>query len=100
MAGLENYNAARQEAFEEAGVVGRMTRKRIGSYVYDKQHPSREVKTLHVDVFALAVVKTLRIWPERTERKRQWLSAEEAARAVNEPELKRLIKRFCKKQAA
>jgi 8-oxo-dGTP pyrophosphatase MutT (NUDIX family) len=91
MDGLKDYNAARLEAFEEAGVGGRVTSKSIGTFQYKKLHPTNGAKTLRVEVYALAVKTTLRKWPEKDERKRQWFSAEEAAAMVHEPSLKALI---------
>ena len=93
---LKDYNAARQEALEEAGVEGRVTRKRIGKYTYRKLQSTTGVRTLHVDVFAMEIKNILRAWPEKNERKRQWFPVEEAILAVNEPELRRLIHRFNK----
>jgi 8-oxo-dGTP pyrophosphatase MutT (NUDIX family) len=94
MDGLKDYNAARLEAFEEAGVGGRMTRKCVGGFRYDKSHPTNAMKTLRVDVYALEVKTALRNWPEKSERKRQWFPATEAAALVHEKELRTLILRF------
>jgi 8-oxo-dGTP pyrophosphatase MutT (NUDIX family) len=96
MAGLKDYNAARREAFEEAGVGGHMTRKRVGAFRYRKVHPTNGERNLRVDVYALDVKTTLRSWPEKSERKRQWFPAEVAAALVHEKELRTLILMFSK----
>jgi 8-oxo-dGTP pyrophosphatase MutT (NUDIX family) len=94
MDNLKDYNAARLEAFEEAGVGGRMKRKGVGRFNYDKLHATNAAKALRVDVYALEVKTTLRNWPEKAERKRQWFPAEEAAMLVHEKQLRKLILKF------
>ena len=37
MDGLADYNAARREAFEEAGVEGHMRREPLGTFFYEKR---------------------------------------------------------------
>lgn len=96
MDGLKDYNAARVEAFEEAGVGGHMTRNRVGKFNYEKLHATDGAKTLRVDVYALEVKTILRGWPEKSERKRQWFPAEQAATLVHEKELRKLILKFSK----
>jgi 8-oxo-dGTP pyrophosphatase MutT (NUDIX family) len=96
MAGFKDYNSARVEAFEEAGVGGHMTRKCIGKFHYEKLRTTNTKNTLRVDVYSLEVKTTLRNWPEKSERKRQWFPAEEAAALVNEKELRTLITKFTK----
>jgi 8-oxo-dGTP pyrophosphatase MutT (NUDIX family) len=94
MDGFKDYNSARVEAFEEAGVGGHMTRKCIGKFSYQKLYATNGTKTLRVGVYALEVKTVLRSWPEKSERKRQWFPATEAAALVNEKELRTLILRF------
>jgi 8-oxo-dGTP pyrophosphatase MutT (NUDIX family) len=90
---LMDFNAAKQEAFEEAGVTGRVRRKAVGRYDYDKRD---ELVSLpcRVDVYALEVEKELARWPERKERKREWFKPHEAALRVQETELKHLLLAF------
>lgn len=91
---LVHSNAAKQEAYEEAGVIGRVQRKPIGTFTYDKVRPDGTAQPCKVLVFALEFQEKAERWPERKERKREWFSAEEAAKKVNEPGLKKLIKLF------
>jgi 8-oxo-dGTP pyrophosphatase MutT (NUDIX family) len=84
-------NASKREAFEEAGVEGRVKRKPIGSFVYDKVLSDGGLKRCRVTVFALEVEKELKRWPESRQRKRKWFSAKEAAKRVAEPELKAIL---------
>jgi 8-oxo-dGTP pyrophosphatase MutT (NUDIX family) len=91
---LVHSNAAKQEAFEEAGALGRVQRKPVGTFGYDKLRPDGSAQPCKVLVFALAYEGKAERWPERKERKREWFEAEEAARRVNEPGLKTLIRLF------
>jgi hypothetical protein len=45
-----------------------------------------------VEVFPLEVDRQLKSWPERKERRTQWFTLQEAAAAVDEPELADLIR--------
>ena len=47
-----------------------------------------------VAVFPLKVLIQLGAWPEGAERERRWMSAEDAATAVHEPDLAALILAF------
>lgn len=88
---LDDHVAAEREAFEEAGVAGIVSDKAIGHFNYDKVLKTGDSNTVDVTVFELEVQKPLRDWPEKTERKRQWFTVEEAADMVHEPSLKTLI---------
>jgi 8-oxo-dGTP pyrophosphatase MutT (NUDIX family) len=94
MPGHSAAECAAQEAYEEAGVRGKMTADAIGQYGYSKRLRGRTKKRFRVDVFAMEVTEVLDLWPEAHERTRQWLSPAEAAVHVNEPELATLIRTF------
>jgi 8-oxo-dGTP pyrophosphatase MutT (NUDIX family) len=87
--------SAAREAFEEAGVKGVISQAEAGRYYYRKQMPSGVTWRCEVAVFPLEVEKEAAKWPERAKRKRKWLSPEEAARLVKEPDLAELIVGFC-----
>jgi len=93
MEGLADFNAARREAFEEAGVEGRMRREPIGQYFYEKRG-KKEVLPVTVTVYALEVVKKLKSWPEAKERERSWFSPHDAMLRVAEPGLKDILSTF------
>ena len=88
-------NAAR-EAFEEAGVTGRIGADPVGSYHYLKEKKDGGGMPCTVDVFALAVTKQLDDWPEKGTREMLWLPPEQAAAKVSEPALRQLLKNFRK----
>ncbi len=88
---LSDFNAARREAFEEAGIEGKMGRQSIGSFVYDKRKKSGKVVTVEVTVYAMEVTRLLDEWPEKGQRKRRWFPVAEAAKLVQEIGLQAII---------
>jgi 8-oxo-dGTP pyrophosphatase MutT (NUDIX family) len=90
MKGRKRHEAAAQEAFEEAGVTGKIEKAAIGSYEYFKR---REVTfdLCKVEVFILAVEKQAKTWPEQHERRANWFGLEEAAALVDEPGLSAVL---------
>jgi 8-oxo-dGTP pyrophosphatase MutT (NUDIX family) len=88
--GQQDYDAAAEEAREEAGVLGEARVVSIGSYTYDKQRPSGQVP-VRVSVYVLEVSEELETWPECERRQRAWFTPSEAAAAVQEPELRALL---------
>ena len=90
MAGRKDHAAAAQDAREEAGLKGKIGKKPIGSYTYEKRQRGGTVP-VKVKVFLLEVVEELEAWPEQGERKRVWLSPAKAAASVDEPELAEII---------
>ena len=88
-------NAAR-EAFEEAGVTGKVGAEPVGSFHYLKEKKDGGGVPCKVDVFALAVTRQLDDWPEKGARELLWLPPEEAALRVSEPGLRQLLKDFRK----
>ena len=87
-------DAAAQEAYEEAGVIGQVRARAIGRYRYRKQRPFALPRPCLVTVFPLAVEQQFDDWPEKAERELRWVFAEGAARLVGDRELGRLIARI------
>jgi NTP pyrophosphohydrolases including oxidative damage repair enzymes len=91
MTGKSLAEAAAVEAFEEAGVKGKIQEEPLGAFNYTKQSfpfGSLEVRIL---VHELSVERELDKWPELGQRRRKWFSAEEAAEKVQSEELRSLI---------
>jgi 8-oxo-dGTP pyrophosphatase MutT (NUDIX family) len=86
MKGMKDYDAAAREAFEEAGVVGRIVRKPAGRYSYWKRFEDH-FALCEVTLYLLEVERQLADWAERGERRCQWFRPEDAADLVDEPEL-------------
>src|SRR5438094_4482146 len=71
--------AALQEAWEEAGLAGVLSREPVGSYLYEKWG-----RTCHVTVFLMDVTEIRDEWPERSMRQRVWVSVAEALKRLEE----------------
>ncbi len=93
-AGVAAHAAAAVEAREEAGVVGLVCPTPLGSYRYRKKRPNGASLMFDVDVFPLAVNTELASWKEESQRERRWFDLAEAADAVDEPDLRDLIRSF------
>ena len=94
MKGRKPHATAAREALEEAGVVGRIAKKSIGSYQYVKRLKNGAPLLCTVEVFPMMVSRQRDRWREQDERTVRWFPAEEAAMAVEEPELQTLIDAF------
>ena len=92
--GMKSAKSAAQEAFEEAGVLGKVAKRPIGSYAYDKRLKSGRLQHIRVAVFPLQVESEAEVFPEAGQRERQWASPVEAARLVDEPELMVVLATF------
>jgi 8-oxo-dGTP pyrophosphatase MutT (NUDIX family) len=96
MEGLSAAESAAREAFEEAGVAGKIDGKTIGSYHYLKERKDGGGVPCRVDVFALQVTAQMEEWPEKGAREIAWLPLEQAAVRVSEPGLRELLRNFSK----
>ena len=79
-------DSAAKEAWEEAGLLGKVFPDLMGTYEYYKSGCAWQV-----DVFLLQVETVLDNWPEAYKRKRQWVSIPKAIKRVDEPELKLIM---------
>jgi 8-oxo-dGTP pyrophosphatase MutT (NUDIX family) len=94
MKGKKPHVCAAQEALEEAGVKGKIGKKAIGNYRYDKRLPNNAAVLCSVDVYPLMVERHLTRWPEKGQRFLAWFTAATAASLVDEDELSSLIEAF------
>ena len=94
MKGLSAHAAAAQEAFEEAGIEGSVCPTLLGTYTYNKVMRSGSQIPVEVEVFPFAVTAELEQWPEQTQRNRRWFPLAEAIEAVDESDLKDLLRSF------
>jgi 8-oxo-dGTP pyrophosphatase MutT (NUDIX family) len=93
MKGRKDHTAARIEAEEEAGIVGKPTKKPIGSFTYWKRLPDH-FELIEVDVYLLWATGVRRAWKEQLERRVQWMSLDDAAIIVDEPGLASLLSKL------
>jgi 8-oxo-dGTP pyrophosphatase MutT (NUDIX family) len=94
MKGRKPHAVAAREALEEAGVVGRIGKRPVGSYQYVKRLKNGAPLLCTVEVFPMMVERQRDRWREQDQRTARWFPAEEAAAAVEEPELQALIDEF------
>ncbi|WP_404482384.1 DUF47 family protein [Novosphingobium sp. BL-52-GroH] len=94
MKGMPPHAAASVEAEEEAGVLGATCPVPLGSYRYRKRRNSGAWVWADVDVFPFAVTEELDSWDEQHQRERRWFPLAEAARSVEEEDLRALIRSF------
>jgi len=83
---------AAREAYEEAGVRGRVAGRPLGHYVYQKRLEERAAPFwCEVQVFPLLVKRQLKKWPECRQRMVRWFPVPEAAGLIEDADLRRLI---------
>ena len=92
--GLTPGQTAKKEAFEEAGVRGTHHEQCVGHYVYVKSLNGKTTLPCIVAVFPVKVSRQTKKFPESGERKFAWLTPNKAARKVEEPSLKSVLKQF------
>lgn len=92
--GLAPWEAAANEAFEEAGLTGEVDSRSIGSFRYLKRLHFLASSVCEVAVFPLSVEMEHAKWPECRERERAWFAVREAATAIEEADLRELIYNF------
>jgi 8-oxo-dGTP pyrophosphatase MutT (NUDIX family) len=97
MEGKSPWRAAEIEALEEAGVTGHVSRVPVGDYRYLKVLEGGETLPCRVTLFPLMVRSVKRRWKERHQRKRRWFSVKGAAKAVNEPDLIKILSQLADK---
>ncbi|WP_158971685.1 NUDIX hydrolase [Chachezhania sediminis] len=87
--GKGRRGSALQEAFEEAGLVGRLD-KRIAF----RRVILRSGGKIDLTLYVLRVDKVLKRWPEQKQRDRILVSPERAEKLVDCPQLRRCVKEW------
>ncbi|OUL36079.1 NUDIX hydrolase [Nostoc sp. 106C] len=87
--GMSPPDSAAKEAWEEAGVIGQVNTREIGTYKYRKQGKNYRVK-----MYLLPVEAESEDYPEAGHRERQWLDVSNAIRRIKITSLKRILKAF------
>lgn len=93
MADTSPNDAALQEAWEEAGVEGKVMGNSLGIYSYRKLDDDLDLPCV-VAVFPIKVDRLRSRYPEANERRRRWFSPKKAAKQVDEPELAQILHNF------
>ena len=85
--------SAMNEAFEEAGIIGKIESEPLGTYHYKKWGG-----ICHVHVYACEVTKIHNIWPEMRLRVRKWFPVTDMAGKIHNNQLAGIIKKFIDKK--
>lgn len=91
--GMMANRSAEREAFEEAGVLGRIASEPVGSY---RQRDGIAVwgDTVVVQAYALKVANEIPKWREMHLRKRRWFTMKDAIKSVRDPEIRAVLQSF------
>lgn len=89
--GISAAACAEREAWEEAGVEGKLCETCLGVFSYQKIITEDQAIPCAVAIYGLRVEKLSRRYPEQRQRRRKWFAAREAADLVAEPELRVLL---------
>ncbi|WP_208722832.1 NUDIX hydrolase [Rhizobium vallis] len=93
MAKKSSFEVAKEEAWQEAGVRGRVWKKSVGAHEYGKVLDNGEIVQAQVRVHLILVSRIEERFPEKGQRKSRWCSPAEAAEAVDERDLKKLFEK-------
>jgi 8-oxo-dGTP pyrophosphatase MutT (NUDIX family) len=92
---LSPAETAATEAWEEAGIRGKVKDMCLGVYGYMKIGEAGEDDLpCVVAVYPIKAKSMATKYPESKERRRKWFSPKKAARKVAEPELRRILQDF------
>jgi 8-oxo-dGTP pyrophosphatase MutT (NUDIX family) len=91
--GMSAKESAEKEAFEEAGIKGRIATPEFGFYDYRKK---RHCGVHRVFLFPMEVTRLLDEWPDGAVRQRCLVPVPAAVKAVKEKNLKKLLRKFGK----
>ena len=83
---LSASESAQKEAFEEAGIYGKVCKPSLGKYSKKKWDGKCIIK-----VFAMEVTQILVNYPESMLRKREWYAVKDAAEMIKNKKLKAMI---------
>jgi 8-oxo-dGTP pyrophosphatase MutT (NUDIX family) len=94
MKGRKPHIAAAIEAVQEAGLLGKIEKVKLGEYFYEKRIKGGGAFLCRVEVFPLRVERQRKNWPEKKQRATTWFPYRLAAEQVEEPDLRGLILAF------
>lgn len=93
MQGLTDAQAAKVEAWEEAGVdKGKVSAVPVGGFVTRKILAEGEKAACHVTVYRIDVKHTVKRYPEAGKRKRKWVPLSKAAKKADGAGLRRFLR--------
>ena len=93
-AAMSGPEVAALEAYEEAGLKGRIGKKSIGCFSYVKQLEYGPKIKCDVTVYPLKVNAQYLDWPEKGQRQLRWMKKKKAINIIEEQSLATLIENF------
>ena len=81
--------AGENEAWEEAGIKGRIEKNPIAFFTYKNQNIQYKVFC-----YPLEVIEQTSDWPEKNERSRIWINIIEVDKKIKNEKLRRVFKKF------
>lgn len=91
---LRPPEVAAREAFEEAGVYGKISPEPFAVFDSVKRLDNGREVPIKIQVYLFEVNKVLADWPEKKERERRWATPGEAALLATEPGLVSVLLNF------
>jgi 8-oxo-dGTP pyrophosphatase MutT (NUDIX family) len=92
-AGKTPAETAKNEIFEEAGVIGEAGTEPVGSYRTAKIRPPL-IWTVEVALYPVEIAQVLPEWQEMNQRERRFVGLEKARELLSQPEMADLAERF------
>lgn len=94
MDGKTPAESAQQEAWEEAGVIGKASDRCLGIYSYSKLAGDDVGMPCVAMIYPVKVKSLKRDYPEARQRQRKWVTRKRAAKMMSQPELSRILLDF------
>jgi 8-oxo-dGTP pyrophosphatase MutT (NUDIX family) len=94
MDGKTPAECALQEAWEEAGVIGKSRDRCLGIFSFKKIVSLENTFPCVGMIYPVRVTSLKTNFPEAGQRRRKWFSQKKAALRISEPELARIVKDF------
>jgi 8-oxo-dGTP pyrophosphatase MutT (NUDIX family) len=91
---VSSAQTALEEAFEEAGIRGKVSQAPIGTYHYTKAGRSGGILSCVATVYEVVFSEMAKNFPEKGERKVKWFKQSAAAEAVSSKELAEILRTF------
>jgi ADP-ribose pyrophosphatase YjhB (NUDIX family) len=91
--GESHKKGCKREAFEEAGVKGRIMSELPMTHVVTKSSDGK-LSQVAVTYYPMLVSKQVDEWPEQAKRERHWALLEDAERVTDREDFQQVIKQF------
>jgi ADP-ribose pyrophosphatase YjhB (NUDIX family) len=91
--GESHKKGCKREAFEEAGVKGRIMSELPMTHVVTKSSDGK-LSQVAVTYYPMLVSKQVDEWPEQAKRERHWALLEDAERVTDREDFQQIIKQF------